>query len=221
MFKRKSDIAYAELRRLILRAELAPGAHLDERALMAELDVGRTPLREAVLRLSQEGLVRGIGGRGYVVSSFTPSDVFHAFELRREVECFAAARAAERRSEAELAEFGAFIARLRDAMLREIDNEAWNLDADEEFHLRIVRASRNRFAEQQVRDLFALSVRTLFVARLPVTRVRDEIAVYERVYEAMRRRDGPAAAHAMGEHLTLNPLQQFFDQPIRPEQVDA
>lgn len=89
--RRKSDEAYGELRSRIMMAVLPPNALLlDEKSLTEDLGIGRTPLREAVLRLEQEGLVVSMGRRGYVVASATPADLMRAYELRRELECFAA-----------------------------------------------------------------------------------------------------------------------------------
>ncbi len=88
--KRKSDEAYTELRRQIIVAELPPNSLIDEKALVEELGVGRTPLREAVLRLEQQGLVVSLGRRGYVVAGASKADLMRGYELRRELECFTA-----------------------------------------------------------------------------------------------------------------------------------
>ncbi len=208
--RRKSDEAYAALRGRILRAELRPGTALDERALIGELGIGRTPLREAILRLSQEGLLMALGRRGYVVAETSPSDLFRAFELRREIECFAAARAAERRTPADLAAFDAFLAEAEEGMEREAGNIDWNLGIDEAFHRLVAAASDNRFAAQTLAFLYGLSVRSLYVARVPPTLVRDEIGHYRAVIAAIARRDTAAAAEAMAAHLTVSPMQAFL-----------
>ena len=192
MIKRKSDKAYAALRCRIMCAELPPGELLDERALMDSLQVGRTPLREAVLRLEQERLVRSLGRRGYVVAETSPSDLFRAFELRREIECFAAARAAERRTMADLEAFDAFLARAAADMEARADDPTWNLEADENFHLLVVAASDNRFAAETLGHLYGISVRSLYISRVQATLVRDEIGLYREVFGAIRNRDARA-----------------------------
>ncbi|AYF99571.1 GntR family transcriptional regulator [Protaetiibacter intestinalis] len=94
---RASDRAYEVLREEILQWRLAPGTVLGEVEQAARLGVSRTPLREALSRLSAEGLVEAQSGRGLVVSSADVSDVRGLFELRVALETAAAALAAERR----------------------------------------------------------------------------------------------------------------------------
>jgi DNA-binding GntR family transcriptional regulator len=216
VIKRKSDEAYAALRRRIMCAELPPGAPLDERELMEALGVGRTPLREAVLRLEHERLVRSLGRRGYIVAETSPLDLFRAFELRREIECFGAACAAERRTDADLEAFDAFLARAEADMERMAGNMPWNLEADEEFHRLVAEASDNRFVSETLAYLYGLSVRSLYTSRVPATLVRDEIAIYREVRDAIARRDRAAAADAMGRHLTVSPIGTVFATGATP-----
>ncbi len=211
MSKRKSDEAYGELRSRIMMAILPPNAVLDERRLTEDLGLGRTPLREAVLRLEQEGLVVSMGRRGYVVASATPADMIRAYELRRELECFTAGLAAERRNAGDLEKFDAFLARVAAEMDAHVDDLLWQLAADEEFHRIVADASDNRFAQQYLAFLFGLSVRSLYVARIPITLVQEEIDNYRSVLTAIRMRDAAAARAAMARHLTINPMQVMAD----------
>lgn len=191
-------------------AELPPGTPLDERELMEALGVGRTPLREAVLRLEHERLVRSLGRRGYIVAETSPLDLFRAFELRREIECFGAGCAAERRTEKDLRALDAFLERVVSDMDVMAGNMAWNLEADEEFHRVVAEASDNRFVSESLAYLYGLSVRSLYTSRVPATLVRDEVGVYREVHSAIARRDSVAAADAMGRHLTVSPIGTVF-----------
>ncbi len=206
MSKRKSDEAYAELRRRIMVAELPPNSLIDERSLVEDLGVGRTPLREAVLRLEQEGLVVSMGRRGYVVAGATPADLMRGYELRRELECFTAGLAAERRAAEDLDRFDAFLARIEAEIDAQDQNVTWHLAADEEFHSIIAQASDNRFAQRILASLYGLSVRSLYVSQVPITLVRDEIDTYRTVLNAIRMRDAAAARAAMAQHLTVGPV---------------
>jgi GntR family transcriptional regulator of vanillate catabolism len=84
------------LRRLVLDGEVAPGQRLSELALSEQLDISRTPLRAALARLEQEGLLEQIPSGGYTVRAFTMADVVDAIELRGVLEGTAARLAAER-----------------------------------------------------------------------------------------------------------------------------
>ncbi|MEA2287984.1 MAG: hypothetical protein QOJ21_4027, partial [Solirubrobacteraceae bacterium] len=91
-----ADRAYAELRHRIVSLSLGPGAALREDALMAELELGRTPLREAVKRLALEGLVEVRPRSGTFVTAIEAADIVHIAEVRAELEAQAARLAAKR-----------------------------------------------------------------------------------------------------------------------------
>jgi DNA-binding GntR family transcriptional regulator len=93
---RASERAYTSLREDIVEWRLLPGTVLAEVEQSERLGISRTPLREALGRLSAEGLTRMAGGRGVVVSDISLEDIDELFELRETLECRAAALAAER-----------------------------------------------------------------------------------------------------------------------------
>lgn len=93
---RASDRAYHALREDIIGWRLLPGTVLAEVEQSERLGVSRTPLREALGRLTAEGLATAAGGRGVVVSDISLADISRLFELREILECKAAALAAQR-----------------------------------------------------------------------------------------------------------------------------
>jgi GntR family transcriptional regulator, vanillate catabolism transcriptional regulator len=88
--------ALLQLRELILSGELSGGSRIAELAIVARLGVSRTPVRAALLRLEQEGLLRALPGGGYVVETFSERDIADAIELRGTLEGLLARLAAER-----------------------------------------------------------------------------------------------------------------------------
>lgn len=94
---RASDQAYEVLRREIVEGDLTPGALLAEVEQSTRLGVSRTPLREALSRLSADGLVSSHKGRGVVVTEVSTARVRELFEVRTALEQQAARLAAERR----------------------------------------------------------------------------------------------------------------------------
>jgi GntR family transcriptional regulator of vanillate catabolism len=94
--KQQTAKALSGLRDLILAGEVQPGERLSEVALAERLSVSRTPLRAALQRLEQEGLVALIPSGGYAVRSFSRQEVIDAIELRGVLEGTAARLAAER-----------------------------------------------------------------------------------------------------------------------------
>ncbi len=91
----KVERAYEELRRMIITHELPPGATIDERELMDQLEIGRTPLREAMLRLAHERLIVRSPRRGAWVSQLSLTDIQQLNEARQLVEPPIARLAAE------------------------------------------------------------------------------------------------------------------------------
>ena len=98
-----TDWVRQQLKEQILDCSLRPGARIIEKDLCARLGISRTPLREALNQLKQEGLVKLIRHRGYQVAPITLQDLRDLFELRRIVESESAFLAAARRSAEEIA----------------------------------------------------------------------------------------------------------------------
>jgi DNA-binding GntR family transcriptional regulator len=75
-----NEKAYQRIREMIISLRLAPGSHVDERALKDELSIGRTPVRDSLLRLAAENLLESIPGRGFFVKPINLDDVKALFE---------------------------------------------------------------------------------------------------------------------------------------------
>jgi len=197
--KRRSDSAYEALKQRIIQLELSPGSPIEETQLMESLGVGRTPLREALQRLSQEDLIKSIPRRGYFVANVAVTDPLHVFEVRRQLEGFSARLAAERATAAHLAEFVTFLEETaRNADTADFD---WNIEADHNFHQLVAKASGNPFLQQTLDRLFNLTIRLLYTYNLRVSVIKEELAVYQEIVTAIRNRDPEAAQTAMLSHL--------------------
>ncbi len=180
--------------------DLAPGAIIDDRELTGQPGIGRTPRRESILRLEQEGLVVSRGRRGCFIAETSPLDLFRAFEIRREIEGFAA----ERRNGKDIE---AFPARLEAELADHLNDVRSHLNADEAFHCLIAAAPDNSFAAQYQSFLSGLSVRSLYLSHVPVTPAHDEMDGDRAMFEAIRRCDAASTKALMREHLTISPMQ--------------
>lgn len=98
------DVVFNTLREAILKGELKPGERLMELQLAAKLGVSRTPIREAIRMLEQEGLAVTVPRKGAEVAKMTEKDMEDVLQIREALDELAAARACERISEDELAE---------------------------------------------------------------------------------------------------------------------
>jgi DNA-binding GntR family transcriptional regulator len=100
--KNKKTAVYEKIKKGIINGAFAPGLPINENDFARDLDVSKTPVREALRQLEREGLVENIPGRGSGVTHITFQDIREIFEVREIIECGAAKRAALMRDEEEV-----------------------------------------------------------------------------------------------------------------------
>jgi DNA-binding GntR family transcriptional regulator len=194
-----ADRAYHELRDRIVTLRLPPGTVLREDELMRELDVGRTPLREAVKRLALEDLVAVQPRRGTFVSPVEAADIVHITEVRAELEGYAAELAALRMS--------AETRVLAEQLLDEVDhlNESGDQDRLMRFDQRIHRftweAGGNPYLIATLERYFTLSLRVWYLVLDRVPGLGHTVHDQVQLIEALIARDGGRARTIMREHV--------------------
>ena len=156
VFSSKSDVAYAEVRRLILTGELPAGSRLAQYDLAEKLGMSITPLREAFRRLSGEGLVDLDTHRNARVAAMDATEARHLYEVRLSLDPTAAELAATRRTDADIAGMRAALAELR-PVTRQSGDEA--LTAHRAFHRSLYLASHNDVLIRLLDDLWDKSDR--------------------------------------------------------------
>ncbi|SRR5258706_2198812 len=191
--------AYRELRRRILDNELLPDAQYLEQELANALNMSRTPVREALIRLSEERLVEVRPRHGARVIPVSVDDMREIYELLTELESMAARRVAERGLKpADLTRLEFAVAQM-DAALERDDLAAW-ARGDETFHALLVDLAGNSRLSEVVamfRDqAHRARMQTLRLRPKPVDSNRDHAAVVA----AIRRRDGETAAGVHRRH---------------------
>jgi DNA-binding GntR family transcriptional regulator len=182
----------------IVAGEYSPGERLVETRIAQELGVSQAPVREALRDLEQLGCVVHEPFRGCSVRAFSAEELLEAFPVRAALEALAARLAAERISEDELLDLAELLERMRAAAQRGDAHDQSQANAS--FHATIVRAARNPTLERQWSFLEPFS-RTYLTVSQPGL---DLLALSERhvpILEALRVRDGEAAAAAMHQHL--------------------
>lgn len=178
-----SDRAYREIRDRIINLDLEPGAPLAEDELMEALELGRTPVREAIKRLEQESLVAIFPRRGTFVSEIQMTDLAAISEVRKEIEGYAAELAASRfdaeRDGEDLKDLRARLSRLEGH-----DIEAMmNLDAD--VHRFVYRAAGNRYLEETLTRYFNLSFRIWRLSMRSRPGIAFSVTEHERLLAAI------------------------------------
>jgi GntR family transcriptional regulator, vanillate catabolism transcriptional regulator len=202
------------LRELILAGELPGGARIAELAIVERLGVSRTPIRAALMRLEQEGLLEALPSGGYAVRTFSEGDVCDAIEMRGTIEGLAARLAAERGvPNALLDEARSCLERI-DAVLGQpaLDEEAFTryVSLNETFHnlLRDMAGSElvARELDRVVRLPFA-SPSAFVVVQANSPQARDMLVVaqdqHRQVLDAIQVREGSRAESIMREHARI------------------
>jgi GntR family transcriptional repressor for pyruvate dehydrogenase complex len=194
---------------------LRPGDSLPpERELTKTYRAGRSSVREALRMLESKGLIESAGGGSFVVAAYanplnsslrlllsldqaTMADIY---ELRRILECEAAALAAERRTDAHLA----LMDRAIEEMVEGLDKAGGGLyvDGDLRFHLAIAEASRNGLILHSMRALRDVLRRALVSTFQIPESPRRSLRQHRSICDAVAARDAERARSEMGDHLT-------------------
>jgi len=205
------------LREMLLRGDFQPGERLSELPLVARLGVSRTPIRLALDRLANEGLLETWPTGGFVVRAFTLTDVYDAIEMRGVLEGAAARLAAERLQDpGELAGLCALqkeieiVMPLAPPLAPTIDSFARYLDLNESFHSTLVglaKSSMLRRTLDRVLSLpFASPSATVF-ARIRLPEAKELLAIahehHNAIMDAIENRQGSRAESLAREHARL------------------
>lgn len=178
------EAAYEQMRRRILDNVWPPGHRALEQEVALELGMSRTPVREALLQLQNEGLVEVIPRHGVRVLPVSPTDMREIYEILTALECMAAELLARRKPGDE--ELQPLIAATdaMDAALKADDLDGW-AQADERFHAQLLELAGNRQLQNTVFNYWDRAHRArMFSLRLrpaPVNSTREHMQLVERL----------------------------------------
>jgi DNA-binding GntR family transcriptional regulator len=195
---RLSDKAYQMIRHKIITLELPPRSAIDEQALMEDLQLGRTPIREALQRLAAEDLVFFAPRRGIFVADVSLTDLQKVFELRIILEGFCARLAAQRVTPDQLAEMRTLIQEL--SQLPGGDSKKL-MAIDEQFHELLYQAADNEFLAQTLRRLHALSFRIWHLVLDRLGSVKGAMEQHIEIVRALQVRDEEQAEALLQRHV--------------------
>lgn len=194
-----SQKAYEMIRRMIVTLELPPGSILDEGDLQTKLGLGRTPIREALLRLSLEKLVTIIPRRGIFVTDIRITDLRQLFEVRMVLEALAARLAAVRGTEDQWHRMESVLSNLPDD-----DHPAKNqalIRVDELCHQILYEAAENKFLKDTLTMHYALSLRLWYFFLLKIGDMQWAIEQHMLILDALKARDEDEAARLLENHI--------------------
>ena len=198
--KNKKTAAYETLKKKIIGGKLAPGLAINENVLAEDLEVSKTPVREALRQLEREGLVENIPGRGSTVTHISFQDIREIFELREIIECAAARRAAMicdaeavKVKKMELEQF------FRNNKKKEIS--VWGVEED--VHQFVVKCLNNRKLDETYSNLLnhIKRIRVHFGGRFSSKRYDEMLSEHLEIFNALIESDVDRAEKAVKDHL--------------------
>jgi DNA-binding GntR family transcriptional regulator len=199
------DLAYAALKRAITAMDIydhGQEIRLDERRLSEGLGVSRTPIREAMTLLEQEGFVRTLPRRGIYVVRKTKREIVEMITVMAALESMAARLVAQRAPDAEIAELRQLMDAFHDGPNANRDGarlEEYS-DANIAFHQAIIRMSGCTLLAEMTENLF---IHMRAIRKITIhqdNRAARSIVDHMAIIEALERRDAGAAARLAREH---------------------
>ena len=195
--------AYRMIRERIIDCTLPPGMLINEKELVVEIGVSRTPIREALNRLEHENLVRIVLQRGVFVTELTLQNIEDLCEIRELVEPYFARSAALNADEGALKEYEKFFMQALDFDYEKV------IQTDRNFHRYIASFSDNDYLIQMMKNVYAQNERLRMLScRLP-SRVAAAAEEHLAIIRAMLARDADAAAEAMKVHMVNSRTTAF------------
>lgn len=194
------DAAYEILKLAILKGDLAPGQRLVEHQLGTQMKTSRIPIREAIKRLEQDGLVEKLGKRGFVVKSVSIEEVEETFGIRAVLESYAAYLATEHMNDATIGKLEASIEAYKEAMAQGDMEKLMAVNG--QFHEIIYRAAGSQKLYSLInnfRDFISRYRRLLLTCQAYAElSLRDHVEMVE----AMRTNDKEKVENLVKSHIS-------------------
>lgn len=185
------------LRQRIFNHELAPGDWIDELKIAAELEISRTPLREAIKVLATEGLITMKMRRGAYVTEVNDKDLRDVFHLMAVLEADAAGIAAKNATDDQLNELN----NLHQQLEKSTKDRVQFFTINEAFHIKLLEVANNRWRDQMVADLRKVMKLNRAQSLLKAGRIEESLAEHSAIMAALKNRDAVAAQKTMRLHI--------------------
>ncbi len=197
--KTKKDLAYEEIKRLILDGKLSGDMPISENVLANMLDISRTPVRDALRRLEMDGFVRVIPNQGVVIREVSISEVKEIYDMRIALEEFVVRELADGLSDEDFRNLEAILKKQEEACEKR-DAVAFH-EEDRKFHDYLMRAYGNAMITNFIATLRD-RIEGINVNMLKTPgNMQLFYGEHKRIFEALRKRSGEEAAKEMDKHL--------------------
>ncbi len=191
-----AQTVYEQMKQLILRHEIEPGEKIGLVDLANKLEVSLTPLREALARLKEEGIVVHHTHRGYFVAEISAQEAMELYDLREALESYALAHGGAQVDDGDLkaiadaVEDHGHAVTKRDGFLE-----------DKVLHLRLASIARNQLLLRMLEQVLDRAIMKLRVSALPRQRGPEAYEEHSEILAALRQRDAAGAVEHLRSHL--------------------
>ena len=187
--------AYDEIKKMIINCIYAPGALLNEHDLVSELNISRTPIREALNRLEQEGLVRIIPKKGIMVSNISIADFSQIYQARIELEPYVVQISGPHLDREKLLHF-------RELFVSETDDDdrMEQLNTDTAFHMYLSENCNNKYIHELMKKVLDENTRVMVSTRNK-SRIDNACNEHVKIIDLLLLGDHEAAAQVMRNHI--------------------
>lgn len=190
--------AYNLIKEKVIKIQMPPGSVIRETELMQELDIGRTPIREALKRLESENLVIVKPRQGMFVADIAITDLIQIFEVRVELESICTYLASKRMTPE-------ILTKMKDLAEAYSGSDKDDLnrlfDQDHQFHMLLAEASNNRFLRDEIDQYYNLSMRIWYLVLGNVEPEDVDVEAHLRILRAIEARDHETARKHMRKHI--------------------
>jgi DNA-binding GntR family transcriptional regulator len=196
--------AYKFIKDAIILGKYVPGMRLGEETLAKELNLSRTPVREAIKQLEAEGLVVPLK-RGVGVRSFTKEDIKEIYDLRSLLESYAASQAAMHRNEADLLELKTanelYEKAIHDHLQSDMASIRKIVKVNQRFHEAIMSAAKNKHLHFHISKVVVVPIVFRSFYWYSDFHLQQSLEVHKIIYNAIENKEAERARIAMHEHI--------------------
>ncbi len=190
--------AYTLIKERVIKIKMPPGSVIRETELMNELDLGRTPIREALKRLESENLVIVKPRQGMFVADIPITDLIQIFEVRVELEALCAHLASKRMTPEILSSMKNLAETYSQSEKQDLN---CLFDQDRQFHALLAAAAHNRFLVDEIEHYYNLSLRIWYLVLHNVKPADVDVDAHLKILQAIEARDHEAARTHMRKHI--------------------
>jgi len=191
---------YEKLKSQIINLTLKPGQKLQDRQLGLQFGVSRTPIREALNRLVQEGFVRQISGRGYFVKEISIKDIEEIYEVREALEVLAAQQAIQNINNHQIKRLSEILESHKELIRKGEVKSRLLQDAD--FHKTIALSSDNQYLYEVINNIFDKIAVFQGIDILTLQRIKAAYQQHKEIFNLLKEKETQILEKRVREHIS-------------------